>query len=197
MIKSRRALLLLTAAVLALILAGCTTAGDSAEPEPQGNNLDQTPPALPGPEDPEYGAYVLPPECWGKGKVLEGNLEMGYLMVGFNVPAGTSLYAPFDGKIGLVSLEDYSANSEPCEGLSLTAPGSLNGIYAYNVSGSADATVKAGDVFAQVTSEEYIFPRYYDKVNLILEFNLFDVEAKEYAQMRALFEKIMEHIVKA
>ncbi|NLZ32868.1 MAG: hypothetical protein GX890_07205, partial [Firmicutes bacterium] len=74
MIKSRRALLLLTAAVLALILAGCTTAGDSAEPEPQGNNLDQTPPALPGPEDPEYGAYVLPPECWGKGKVLEGNL---------------------------------------------------------------------------------------------------------------------------
>jgi len=197
MIKSRRALLLLTAAVLALILAGCTTAGDSAEPEPQGNNLDQTPPALPGPEDPEYGAYVLPPSAGERGKCWRGTWKWATSWWDLTCPPGHRFTLLLTAKLGFVSLEDYSANSEPCEGLIAYGAGQPQRIYAYNVSGSADATVKAGDVFAQVTSEEYIFPRYYDKVNLILEFNLFDVEAKEYAQMRALFEKIMEHLVKA
>ena len=125
------------------------------------------------------------------------NLEMGYLMAGFNVPAGTSLYAPFDGDTGVVSLEDYSSGeSGSYEGLSLTAPGSMNGIYAYNVAGEAETGVKAGDIFAEVTSEQYIFPKYYKKVNLILEFNLFDVDAEDYDRMRSLFEEIIEHLLK-
>lgn len=196
MIKPGRTFLLLLAAVLALFLAGCNT-GDSTEPQPQENNTDLTPPSLPGPDDPEYSAYILVPEYWGKGIVLEGNLEMGYLMAGFNVPAGTSLYAPFDGDTGVVSLEDYSSGeSGSYEGLSLTAPGSMNGIYAYNVAGEAETGVKAGDIFAEVTSEQYIFPKYYKKVNLILEFNLFDVDAEDYDRMRSLFEEIIEHLLK-
>lgn len=196
--KTRRALLLLLlpAAVLALALAGCA---EKQLPESAQEEDVQEQPGLirPSPGDPEYSAYILSPDFWGKGVILEGNPEMGFLLVGFNVPAGTSLYAPFDGVTGAVSLEDYSSDkSDSYEGRSLCAPGSLNGISAYNVAGTVDGAVKAGDIFAEVASEEHIFPKYYGKVNLIFEFNLFDSDAADYTEMRAFFEKIFDHLLK-
>jgi len=196
MIKSRRALLLpLLAAALALIPAGCTP-DNSTGSRLEEDDLDQPGLSRPAPDDPEYCAYILTPQFWGQGIVLEGNPEAGYLLVGFNVPAGTSLYAPFAGVTGAVFLEDYSSGkSQSYGGRSLCTPDSLNGISAYNVTGTADGTVEAGDIFAKVASEQYIFPKYYGKVNLILEFNLFDVDATDYTGMQALFGKIFDHLL--
>lgn len=191
--RCRRVFLLL-AAVSALIFAGCS-AGERLN---EGSG-ERTGPDRPVPGDPEYCASILIPEFWGEGVVLEGNPEMGYLMLGFSVPAGTSLHAPFDGLIGEVSLEDYSSGqgdkkSESFEGCSLCAPESLNGFSAYNVTGRSEGAVKRGEVFARVSSDQHIFPKYYGKVNLILEFNLFDLEAADYEELRTLFKQIFEHL---
>ncbi len=194
--KSRRALLLpLLAAALALALAGCaaekSTGPGQGEGDPEQPGL-----TLPSPGDPEYCAYILVPGFWGQGVILEGNLEMGYLMVGFNVPAGTSLYAPFDGITGDVSLEDYSTEkSESYEGLSLYATDSLNGFSAYNITGTTEGPIKTGDAFAKVVSDQFIFPKIYGKVNLIIEFNLFDIDAGDYEEMKDIFNKIFEHLL--
>lgn len=197
MIKSRRALLLpLLAAALAFALAGCA-AEKSTGPGQEEDDLEQPGLTRPAPDDPEYCAYILVPGFWGQGVILEGNPEMGSLLVGFNVPAGTSLYAPFDGVTGAVSLEDYSSEkAESYEGRSLCEPDSLNGISAYNVTGTADGPVEAGDVFAKVTSDQYIFPKIYGKVNLILEFNLFDGDAEDYVEVKDIFEAVFEHLLK-
>lgn len=189
--KNRLLLLLLTA--LALIVAGCAN-GNSNGPQPEEDHPVLPGPARPTPDDPEYYAYILTPQFWGQGIVLEGSPESGYLLIGFNVPKGTLLYAPFAGVTGAVSLTDYSSDKS-CKGCSLCAPGSLNGFSAYNVTGAAEGPVEAGDLFARVSAAGQIFPRYYGKVNLILEFNLFDVEAADYAEMQALFEKIFDHLL--
>ncbi len=191
----RALLLLLPAAALALALAGC--AEEKLPGSGQEEDVLEQPGLLrPSPGDPEYCAYILDPGFWGQGAILEGNPEMGSLLVGFNVPAGTSLYAPFNGVTGDVSLEDYgSEKAESYEGRSLCAPDSLNGISAYNVTGTVDGTVEVGDIFAKVASEQYIFSKYYGKVNLILEFSFFDLDAKDYTGMRALFENIFDHLL--
>lgn len=191
--RCRRVFLLLAVA-LALLFAGCS-AGDRSN----GEGGDQAGPVLPAPGDPEYCASILIPEFWGEGVVLEGNPEMGYLMLGFNVPAGTPLHAPFDGLIGEVSLEDYSSGAEDersefFEGRSLCVPESLNGFAAYNVTGRSEGAVKSGEIFARVGSDRHIFPKYYGQVNLILEFNLFDLEAADYEELRTLFKQIFERL---
>ncbi len=181
------------AAALALALAGCAV---QKPVEPANGEKD---PGQPGstpspPEDEECQAYILLPDHWEQGVILEGSPEMGYLLLGFNVPAGTLLYAPFDGITGAVSLEGYSSNKS-YKGRSLYAADSLNGFSAYNVAGTNEGPVSSGHVFAEVSSNEHIFPNHYGKVNLILEFNLFDSEAAGYAEMQALFEEIFDHLL--
>ncbi len=192
---SHRYFMLLPAALLALALAGCS-AEKPLEPGPETGEQEQVDLTGPSPGDPEYCACILIPDFWGEAVILEGNREMGYIMAGFNVPAGTSLYAPFDGVTRDVSLEDYSSEkSGSFEGLSLCAPDSLNGFAAYNITGTAAGSVKAGEIFAEVSSDDHIFPKHYGKVNLILEFNLFDLEAAGYAEMQDLFDKIFDHLL--
>lgn len=185
--------LLLTAVATVFILAGCAS-GKLTETGQEKGDPEQTGPARLAPDDPEYCACILPPRFWGQGIILEGSPKAGYLLIGFNVPAGTSIYAPFAGIAGAVTLEDYSSD-KTCAGCSLYPPGSVNGFSAYNVTGATDGSVATGDVFAEVRSEQYIFPKIYGKVNLILEFNFFDTEAAEYTEMQALFEKIFDHLL--
>lgn len=198
--RSGRAILLpLLAAVLVLVAAGCS-AGEPAKPDRlNGEDGEQPGPGRPLPGDPEYGASILLPDFWGEGVLLEGNPEMGYFMLGFTVPAGTRLYAPFDGMTGVVNLEDYGSgeedNTEAFKGRSLCTSESLNGFSAYNVTGTVEGAIQSGEVFARVSSDRHIFPKYYGKVNLILEFNLFDVEAAEYAELRTLFGKIFDTLL--
>lgn len=193
--KFRKVFLLLPAAllVLALVLAGCSPV---KPPVPEQEKEEQKQPGanLPSSEDPEYYAYILTPDFWGQGITLEGNAELGYLMLGFNVPAGTPLYAPFDSITSAVSLGDYSSDKTGSyRGLFLCGFDSLNGFSAYNIDAAA-GPVKAGDIFAEVNSDEYIFPKHYGKVNLILEFNFFDTEAAGYADMHALFGEIFNRL---
>ncbi len=184
---------------MALVFAGCAAEkltepvnGEGDQEEPGSNS------SILGDEG--NCDYILPPDYWNKGVVLEGSPEMGYLLLGFTVPAGTLLYAPFDGITGVVSLEDYSSDESSSgksyKGCSLYAAESLNGFSAYNVGSAAEGPINAGDVFAKVSSDEHIFPKHYGKVNLILEFNLFDSESADYAEMQALFGEIFDHLLK-
>ncbi len=198
--KCRAAMLPLLAAVLALFLAGCS-AGERVDPDqPNGGEREQPGLSRPLPGDPEYCASILIPDFWGEGVVLEGNPKMGYLMLGFGVPAGAALYAPFDGMTAEVNLQDYSSGKEDqlkiIKGRSLCMPESLNGFSAYNVTGTLEGSVGKGEVFAEVSSDQHIFPEYYGKVNLILEFNLFDLESAEYEELKALFGQVFDRLLK-
>ncbi|MGI6614850.1 MAG: hypothetical protein ACOX30_02290 [Dethiobacteria bacterium] len=195
MSKKKALLVPLLTAALFLFLTGCA-AEEPAALEQGAGGAEQLDTALPQEGEPGYYAFILLPKYWGEGTVLEGSLESGYLLVGFNVPAGISLYAPFEGTTGAVSLEPYhSEDAGSYEGCSLCAPGSLNGFSAYNVSAVVEGSVKKDEVFAEVTSDEYIFPEIYGRVNLILEFNLFDREAAGYGDLHTLFEEIFKNIL--
>ncbi len=193
-------LLPLLVAVLVIVVAGCSGGEPVKSDQLNGEDGGHPGPGRPLPEDPGYCASILIPDFWGEGVVLEGSPEMGYLMLGFSVPAGTLLYAPFDGITGEVSLEDYSTGKDKkaaaFEGRSLCTPESLNGFSAYNVTGMAEDAVQAGKAFAKVSSDQHIFPKYYGRVNLILEFNLFDLEAADYEELRTLFKQIFERLQK-
>lgn len=182
-------------AALLLLLSGCA-ADEAAGPVQEAGPPEQPDRTLPAEGDPGYSASILISRYWGEGVVLEGSPESGYLLAGFNVPAGTPLYAPFDGITEAVALEPYDpGDTKSYAGRSLCTPGSLNGFSAYNVTAVAEGSVKKGDLFAEVASEEYIFPGIYSKVNLILEFNLFDGEVDGYEQMEELFRAIFENIL--
>lgn len=183
---------ILLSALLALLSISCSLEKPAGPAEKE---KKQPAAERPAPEDPEYYGSILVPDYWGEGVALEDSSpELGYLLMGFRVPEGTLLYAPFDGVTGAATFNDYQSD-ETCAGCSLYPAGSLNGFSAYNVTGSAEKNVKAGEVFAQVSSDQNIFPQHYGEVNLILELNFFDAEEPDYKEMRALFEKIFENLL--
>ena len=193
--SNRRVIAILLPALLALLFAGCSPEKPAGPANEEGGLKEQTAAEHPAPEDPEYYGSILIPDYWGEGIVQEeGSPELGYLLVGFNVPEGTVLYAPFDGVTGPASLDDYHSE-ETCAGRSLYPADSLNGFAAYNVTGIAKKKVKAGEAFAEVSSEQHIFPQHHGKVNLILEFNFFNVDEPGYEEMRDLFEEIFDNLL--
>ena len=193
--SKKKALLMPLLIAALLLLAGCAAA-EPVAPKKGAGGPEQPDTALPQEGEPGYYTSILIPEYWGEGIVLEGSLESGYLLVGFNVPTGVPLYAPFKGTTGAVSLEPYHTDDAGSyEGCSLYDQGSLNGFSAYNVAAVVEGSVRKGEVFAEVTSDEYIFPEIYGRVNLILEFNLFDREAAGYEDLHALFEEIFKNIL--
>ena len=194
-IANRRVVSILLPVALVLLFAGCSPEKPAEPAKDEGGPGEQLVTERPAPEDPEYYGSILIPDYWGEGIALEDSSpETGYLLVGFRVPEGTLLYAPFDGVTGPASLDDYRSG-ETCAGRSLYPGGSLNGFAAYNVTSTAEKEVKAGEAFAEVGSGKYVFPQHYGKVNLVLEFNFFNADEPGYEEMRELFEKVFDHLL--